>query len=308
MVVSSGFPDEKFPDMHLSNYGYAWFISSYRGHYRAQHGGNIDGFSANVALYPSDSLGIAVMTNQNGSGVPALVRNTIADRLLNTEKTDWAKDYEEYLQERQSSDSEQNPGSSKVENTKPSHILPEYTGSYFNPGYGSFEITSKNDSLFATLPLVNLYLQHYHYDVFEPFEITEEGVDTSGSQGLKVNFTSNESGDINAAHIKFEDMLDAIEFKRAPSTIDVSKETLDKYVGEFELSGMTIKVYTKNETTLYVFVAGQPEYELIPTDEHKFSFKILDGFKVEFTESPDGSINEMTLIQPNGTFKTQRKQ
>ena len=59
---------------------------------------------------------------------------------------------------------------------------------------------------------------------------------------------------------------------------------------------------------MYLFVAGQPEYELLATSKHKFSFKTLDGFKVEFTESEDKLINTMTLFQPNGTFKTTRKE
>jgi hypothetical protein len=54
-------------------------------------------------------------------------------------------------------------------------------------------------------------------------------------------------------------------------------------------------------------VAGQPEYELLPTDNHKFSFKILEGFKVEFVENEKKQYNEIILIQPNGTFKASRK-
>jgi len=52
---------------------------------------------------------------------------------------------------------------------------------------------------------------------------------------------------------------------------------------------------------------GQPEYELLATDKHKFSFKALEGFKVEFVEFDDKSINEIVFIQPNGTFKAKRK-
>ena len=51
MVVNSALPDKDNPDLHFANYGYAWFLSSYKGHYRVNHGGNIDGFSANVAFY-----------------------------------------------------------------------------------------------------------------------------------------------------------------------------------------------------------------------------------------------------------------
>jgi hypothetical protein len=66
-------------------------------------------------------------------------------------------------------------------------------------------------------------------------------------------------------------------------------------------------MYTKEETTLYLFVPGQPEYELLPTSKHKFSIKALEGFKVEFVESEDGSIKEVLMVQPNGTFKATRK-
>ena len=43
------------------------------------------------------------------------------------------------------------------------------------------------------------------------------------------------------------------------------------------------------------------------TEKHKFIFKVLDGFKIEFVESGDGKINEAKFIQPNGTFTATRK-
>ncbi|MEZ4685921.1 MAG: serine hydrolase domain-containing protein [Bacteroidia bacterium] len=63
-VITGALPSEENPDMHLANYGYGWMISSYRGHYRVEHGGNIDGFSASTAFFPSDSIGIV---QSNGS-------------------------------------------------------------------------------------------------------------------------------------------------------------------------------------------------------------------------------------------------
>lgn len=311
MVVSSGLPDKEFPDMHLANYGYGWFLSSYKGHYRVEHGGNIDGFSANVAFFPSDSLGIVVLTNQDGSAVPNLVRNTIAERLLKTHQTDWAKRFTEQKlkAKKQEEEAKSKMTSSKIKNTRPSHILQDYTGKYSNPGYGEFNITNKNDSLFANFKLVKLYLRHVHYDVFEPLEVTETGIDTTDVGPLRLNFVSNDGGEISLVKLKAEAAIsDPIEFKRQPVTIDVNKSTLENYVGDYELSGTSIKIYIKNENTLYLFVPGQPEYELLATDKHKFSFKAIEGFKVEFIESDDMSINELMLIQPNGTFKATRKQ
>ncbi|MBG7631248.1 MAG: serine hydrolase [Bacteroidetes bacterium] len=310
MVIGAGLPDKEFPDMHLSNYGYAWFLSSYRGHYRVQHGGNIDGFSANVAFFPSDSIGVVVLTNQNGSAVPSLVRNTVADRMLKTQKTDWSKRFTErkLKAKKEEDEAKTETTSSKIENTNPSHILPNYIGKYSNPGYGEFNISNQNDSLFANFKLKTLYLKHVHYDIFEPFEVTKTGIDTTDNGPLRLNFITNDGGEISLVKMKVEGALDhPIEFKHKPNVIDVDKATLERYVGDYELSGTVIKVYIKNKNKLYVFVAGQPEYELLATDKHKFSFKTLEGFKVEFVESDGKSINEIKLIQPNGTFKATRK-
>ena len=310
MVISGALPDKEFPDMHLSNYGYAWFLSSYRGHYRVEHGGNIDGFSASVAFFPTDKIGIVVLTNQNGSAATSLVRNTIADRLLGENTTDWVKRFLENKEKNKKAqeESDENPSSLKIENTKPSHILQDYTGKYSHPGYGEFNITNQNDSLFANFKLKTLYLRHVHYDVFEPFEVTKTGIDITDNSPLRLNFNTNDGGEISLVKMKVEGALDhPIEFKHKPNIIDVDKANLERYVGDYELSGTAIKVYIKNESKLYLFVTGQPEYELLATDKHKFSFKTLEGFKVEFMESDDKSINEIVLIQPNGTFKATRK-
>jgi hypothetical protein len=32
-------PVPKIPDVHIIGYGFGWMISSYRGHYRVEHGG-----------------------------------------------------------------------------------------------------------------------------------------------------------------------------------------------------------------------------------------------------------------------------
>lgn len=309
MVISAALPDEEFPEMHLANYGYGWMISSYRGHYRVEHGGNIDGFSASVAFYPSDSLGIVVLANQNGSAVPGIVRNTLADRMLKTERTDWGNRFKENQEKakKEQNEAREEMTSGKVENTRPSHVLQDYSGKYSHSGYGEFDISIENDSLFANFPLKKFYLRHYHYDIYEPFEVTKTGIDTTDTGALRLNFVTSDAGDISHLKFKVEATLDPLEFKHTPNIIEVDKETLETYIGEYELAGTVISVYIKNENTLFLSVPGQPEYELLATGKHKFSFKIIDGFKVEFVESDDKSVNEIIMIQPHGTFKAARK-
>jgi CubicO group peptidase (beta-lactamase class C family) len=310
MVIGAALPDKDIPDAHFANYGYGWMLSSYKGHYRVEHGGNIDGFSANVAFFPSDSIGIVVLANQNGSSVPGLVRNTIADNILAVNKTDWKQRYIDGQEKAKKATKEAKDAktSDRIKNTKPSHIKQEFAGTYSHPGYGSFELNVERDSLFALFKLKKFWLKHYHYDVFEPFEVESTGIDTTDSGPLRFNFTTNNTGEISNVKIKVEAMLDPLEFKRKPNVIDVDKETLESYVGNFEIAGTAIKFYIKNETTLYLFVSGQPEYELIPTAKHQFALKALEGFKLEFFEDDNKALNEVLMIQPNGSFKAKRKE
>jgi CubicO group peptidase (beta-lactamase class C family) len=309
MVAAAGFPSKELPDVQYANYGYGWFLHSYKGHYMVEHGGNIDGFSASVALYPSDSLGIVVLANQNGSAVPRLIRNIAADHMLKVDKTEWAKKHKEDLEKALKAQEENKDDKelSNVKNTRPSHTKLDYTGTYSHPGYGSFEIEIKNDSLFTTLNGNEQYLHHYHYDTFEFIDYEDRKVDTAAiGRSIKITFSTNEAGDIDYGRVGIEPMVDPIALKRAPNTIDVDAETLEQYVGKYDLMGTEIKAYIKDENVLYVFVPGQPEYALVPTAEHKFNFKTLEGFKVEFIEE-DGKITKVKFIQPNGTFTGKRK-
>ena len=310
MVVAAGLPSKDLPEAQFANYGYGWFLHSYKSHYMVEHGGNIDGFSASVAFYPSDSLGIVVLANQNGSAVPRLVRNIAADHMLNVTKTEWAKKHKEDLEKALKMQAEANEDKelSNVKNTRPSHTKMDYTGTYENKGYGKFEIVIKNDSLFTELNEKTQFLNHFHYDTFEFIDVNDGEVDTTGiGNSLKINFSTNEAGDIDYAHVNIEPMLERpIALKRTPNTIDVYAKTLEQYVGQYDLMGTEIKAYIKDENVLYVFVPGQPEYALIPTATHKFNFKTLEGFKIEFIET-EGSINEVKFIQPNGVFVAKRK-
>ncbi|HCX75262.1 MAG TPA: penicillin-binding protein, partial [Algoriphagus sp.] len=119
-------------------------------------------------------------------------------------------------------------------------------------------------------------------------------------------FVSNMTGDISGLKAAFEPTLDPIEFKRTPKANELSVDDLKKYEGAYLLMGVQeVKVYIKEEK-LYAFVPGQPEYELVNIGEHEFNLKVLEGFKVKFEEK-DGEIIAVSFIQPNGTFRGERK-
>ncbi|HHM20908.1 MAG TPA: serine hydrolase [Bacteroidetes bacterium] len=308
MVMRGGAPGKKRPELHFSTYGYGWMCSSYKGHYRVEHGGNIDGFSASACFFPSDSIGIVVLTNQNGSTVPAVVRNIIADRMLGVHRTDWNTElYRETHPADEGKEAKQEEeDANRKAGTSPSHPLSAYTGLYANDGYGQFDIELRADSLFAIFPEKTFWLRHYHYDVFEPLEVKGDSIVDEDSQ-IRLVFTTNSIGDIDKVAINLEPALDhPIHFKHTPKTIEMEKEALDKYIGQYVLAGIETKIYTKGEN-LFLFVPGQPEYELLPTGPHTFSLKNIDGYKLKFHEDDSGRVSAVSFIQPNGTFKAMRK-
>ncbi|MEP7319476.1 MAG: hypothetical protein ABI921_12070, partial [Panacibacter sp.] len=122
-----------------------------------------------------------------------------------------------------------------------------------------------------------------------------------------IQFQMNTSGDIESVQINFEPSLKPLAFTKTPKAKEVTKDELQKYVGEYELGGTTVKVYIKGEKTLYVFVPGQPEYELIPTEKNKFAIKVVSGYFVLFATDDKDAVTDLSFIQPNGTFKATRK-
>lgn len=312
MVSSAALPSKNSPDMHFANYGYGWNLNSYKGHYRVEHGGNLIGFTASVAFFPTDKLGIVVLTNQNESDVTALARNIISDRMLKEEKINWVKQYtdrQERIRKMQEETEDEN-ASSNIKNTKLSHSnLEDYTGKYYNAGYGNFEVFTKNDSLFlhTTDKTRQFYLNHYHYDTFEAFNIEDGKVNMSWNEFL-INFKTNVNGTISEAMF-LASTVNPIAFKRMPKkAVKLNVSTLKQYVGKYDLQGTIVNVYTKvNDTSLYLLITGQPEFELIPTEEHKFSIKELEGFIIEFKNLENGVFNELLAIQPDGIYKATRK-
>ena len=218
MVIGAAFPEQDVPDVFFSNYGFGWSLVSYRGHYRVEHGGNIDGFSASTCFFPTDSIGMIVLTNENGSAVPSIVRNLIADKVLNLPYIDWSVNRKKVVDKAKAAALElkKNSTSMRKPGTKPSHPLKDYEGAFVNPGYGTMEIFEDDDSLFARTSTKTFWLRHYNYDVFEPFEKDpEEGIDTSDAGQLKIQFNMDVNGTIQSALMALEPALKPIEFNKS---------------------------------------------------------------------------------------------
>jgi CubicO group peptidase (beta-lactamase class C family) len=126
-----------YPDVMYGAYGLGWVVDQYRGYHRINHGGGISGFTAFTSFLPNAGLGVAVMVNCPGSGVPGIVTKLIYDRLLGLEKTDWiARAQHELRQQRRQGGKPASPASPtpRHRGTRPSHDLAAYVGCFTPPG------------------------------------------------------------------------------------------------------------------------------------------------------------------------------
>lgn len=305
MAMGGGAPGAENPDVHISGYGLGWMIGSYRGHYQVEHGGGIDGFISTTGFYPSDSIGIFVSSNQGG--VSSSIRNFIADRMLKLSYRNWSKFQLDAAQKAKESAAnvKKNDSLGRKFNTKPSQDLVNYTGKYVSPGYGSIDIVMKDGGLVTKFNSIDIRLDHFHYDQFEAVVLDPA---LSGTPPLRFTFHIDAVGEISKLTVPFESGVKDIEFIKETKAVGLKKSDLEKYVGEFEfVPGRSAKFYIKGEKTLYLFVEGQPEYELIPVEKNKFDLKVVKGYSVLFDENEKGEIAAASFIQPNGTFKAKRK-
>ena len=63
-------------------YGLGWFLRDWKGHKVVEHGGNIDGFNAQVALMPDQRLGFVMLTNVSASPLPSSAMDTVWANLV----------------------------------------------------------------------------------------------------------------------------------------------------------------------------------------------------------------------------------
>jgi len=110
-----------------------------------------------------------VLTNLNGTNTRDFIPFLVYDRLLGLTPIDWSGRYlEQFNRGRARADSARaRDVASKVAGTRPSHPLADYVGRYNHPGYGDLTIRLDGDKLAAKYGIIDLSMEHWHYDVFE---------------------------------------------------------------------------------------------------------------------------------------------
>ncbi len=95
--------------------------------------------------------------------------------------------------------------------------------------------------------------------------------------------------------------------KEKQTTRYIPVENMDKYTGEYDLEGTTVKIVLKDDKTLNLVIEGQPDMELTPVSKDKFEIKYMDGYSLSFTSNEKGEVTEFVLSSPEAEEKATRK-
>jgi CubicO group peptidase (beta-lactamase class C family) len=292
----------KYPESKLPAYALGWAVDSYRGHTKAAHGGNIDGFSSLVSFLPEDGIGVVVLTNKNGSSIPQNITFTVFDRLLGLPELPWNARFKEddAVTKAAAGASKQRADTERVSGTTPSHPLADYAGAYEHVGYGRLLIQENGDGLELRYHAVGGPLVHRHYDVFE-HDFRELGVK------FPFSFATDATGDIVSVAVPMEPMVKDIVFVKPPPPEMREPRFLERLTGIYDFNGQPLTVSLKSPTALQVAIPGMPVAELEARRGAEFRVKNRSGFRLEFQLDDGGPAAGIVLITPSGVFTVPRQ-
>jgi CubicO group peptidase (beta-lactamase class C family) len=291
------------PASNFLEYGMGWFLNDFRGKKVVQHGGNIDGMSALVAMIPDENFGVVILTNMNGSGLPYVLMNRTFDAHLKQPPRDWSGEMRKSFDAlfAQAREAQRRMEASRVQGTKPSLPLASYAGTYVDSMYGEAVVRESNGRLSITRgPAFTGDLEHWHFDTFRSTwrdrgmgkSLIAFGLGTNG----KVDELKMDLGGAPTVFKKRPDMADTT------AGVVLASSELPNYIGRFESKAPPITIAVERlGDALQLNVPGQPMYTLVPVTRTRFKLtgpSVPAGFFLDY--AMDGrSIKSVTLEQPS---------
>lgn len=273
LVSEKGVEEWLKPQMKISpngkfNYGLGWFLQEWNGLKVVQHGGNIDGFNALVAMIPEKKLGFVMLTNVSGSPLGSELMPIIWENILGkptaptgtTTATTPESEVGKYKFEAAGFDVE-----IKLENGKLVAVVPNQpTYILENVGGRKYKLTNAPEGFFITFREKDAYLEQPQGNYTLPKASPEI-----------VNANSNPAN-------------------------NPAKELIGKYEAPSGKGTIEIK---EVEGKVALVVGSQPPYELKLKDKDVFNSPLLpEAYAVKVTRDASGKLSGIVLVQPEGEF------
>lgn len=171
ILPSNFYPTFSLLKPHWTTYGFGWFQHDYRGDKVDFHTGSIAGRTAIAALIRDKKIGVYVFGNlDHAEARHGIIYKTFDVLGFNDPNgRDWNAEFKKMYDETSAAGEKRFEllVARKLSNTKPSHPLEDYVGSYSDPFYGSVEVRLVGGRLrFVAGRDLWVDLDHRHADSF----------------------------------------------------------------------------------------------------------------------------------------------
>ena len=258
------------------DYGLGWFVREWNGKRLIEHGGNIDGFAAQVAFLPEDGVGFVLLANVTASPLQQSSINLVFDHILGEEKeTATAGDQDPHAD-----------------------YIGEYIANFATFRDATMTVLSKDGKLAVDVPGQTVY------ELKDPdehgkwlFALTDT---------IAVSFERDEAGKVVMMRMHQAGFDFEVPRKGAVFEPEIDPAELKKFEGKYFSQNMNqeLTVLIQHQR-LAVDVPGQMVFELTPPDEagHR-SFRIRKEMAVVFNSEKDGRIGSMTYYKAGTEVET----
>ena len=163
--------DTMTPSTHFVGYGLGWVLQDYKGRKIAWHNGGIDGNLSEMWTVPEDQLGIIVLTNYDGHQIGPSMVYRILDQFLGGTVRDWSAINLKRIEAARAGQeaAAKSREASRNKESKPSHALEAYAGTFADSMYGEFKVKVENGRLASSYGVIGFGgpLEHWQYDTFQ---------------------------------------------------------------------------------------------------------------------------------------------
>ncbi|MBK9154462.1 MAG: serine hydrolase [Chloracidobacterium sp.] len=257
-------PQMKMNAAGTAHYALGWMVMKWNGKTVVQHGGNIDGFNALVAMIPEEKLGFVMLTNVSGSPLGNELMPIVWQNIL---------------------------GKPDAPTTGEAAVSPEKEAGKYRFADAGFDIDVqwKDGKLLAVVP---------NQPVYTLENVGGRKYKLGGApDGFFITFKGKELY-LEQPHGNYT--LPRIEAEK-PADTGAAKELIGKYRPASGPLEMEIK---ENDGKVQLVVPGQQPYTLVPNGKDVFKPEPLpEGFLLKVKRDSAGKVASVVMAQPQGELE-----
>ena len=252
-------------------YGLGWMVRDWHGQRLIEHGGNVRGFAAQVAILPDSDLGFVLLTNAHAPLLQPMSITLVPDTLFG----EWEDD-----------------SASEVADFRP--YLGKYIANFATFSNEVFTIIERNGHLALDIPSQMVFDLNppdkdgkWQFSLTDQIALSFERDDDRNVVGLRMY----------QAGMEFEVIREGVEIEP-----EIDLDELQKYLGSYqaEQGDLSIEVLIQNQR-LAIKVAGGPVFDLHPPDEAgTWASRANKEITVAFEQSETGAVVGMDFSRPGG--------